>query len=29
MNIHTPADNLVARFLKDIIESKEIETMKI
>ena len=28
MNIHTPADNLVARFLKDIIESKEIETIE-
>jgi putative NIF3 family GTP cyclohydrolase 1 type 2 len=28
MNIHTPADNLVARFLKDLIESKEIETVE-
>lgn len=28
MNIHTPADNLVAKFLKDLVESKEIETVE-
>lgn len=28
INIHTPADNLVARFLKDLIESKELETVE-
>jgi len=28
MNIHTPADNLVASFLKDLVESKELETVE-
>lgn len=28
MNIHTPADNLVAKFLKDLVESKELETVE-
>ncbi|MFA5228171.1 MAG: NGG1p interacting factor NIF3 [Candidatus Paceibacterota bacterium] len=28
INIHTPADNLAARFLKDLIESKELETVE-
>lgn len=28
MNVHTPADNLVAKFLKDLIESKELETVE-
>ena len=27
MNLHTPCDNLAAKFLKDLIESKNIETL--
>ncbi len=27
MNIHTPCDNLAAKFLKDLIENKNIETL--
>jgi putative NIF3 family GTP cyclohydrolase 1 type 2 len=28
MNVHTPADNLVAKFLKDIMEKEEPETIE-
>lgn len=28
INIHTPADNLVANYLKNLIESKELETVE-
>jgi hypothetical protein len=28
INIHTPADNLVANFLKNLVESKELDTVE-